>query len=92
MAENVAQNMSFWDALLDALIVGIHQLGLSSWQVEECTALRNELLAWKKRGFSEKEGSHLISDLANSRLSVYLPTCSYYSCSFCLHKAVKMAK
>ncbi|KAK3414637.1 hypothetical protein EUGRSUZ_H00494 [Eucalyptus grandis] len=57
LAENVAQNMSFWDNLLDALIVGICQLGLSSWQVEECTALRNELLAWKKRGFSEKEGS-----------------------------------
>ncbi|XP_048131411.1 phosphoglucan, water dikinase, chloroplastic isoform X2 [Rhodamnia argentea] len=57
LAENVARNMSIWDTLLDALIVGIRQLGQSSWQVEECTALQNELLAWKNRGFSEKEGS-----------------------------------
>ncbi|KAF3674172.1 hypothetical protein FXO38_05354 [Capsicum annuum] len=30
--------------------------GLSGWKPEECKAVGNELLSWKKRGISENEG------------------------------------
>ncbi|XP_050141844.1 phosphoglucan, water dikinase, chloroplastic [Malus sylvestris] len=58
LAENVkSKDVSSWNGPLDALIVGIHQLSLSGWKPEECAAIENELIAWKARGLSEKEGS-----------------------------------
>ncbi|KAF3638667.1 hypothetical protein FXO38_23127 [Capsicum annuum] len=33
------------------------KLGLSGWKPEECKAVGNELLLWKKRGISKNEGS-----------------------------------
>lgn len=58
LAENVkSKDISSWNGPLDALIVGIHQLSLSGWKPEECTAIENELVAWKARGLSEKEGN-----------------------------------
>lgn len=58
LAENVkSKDISSWNGPLDALIVGIHQLSLSGWKPEECAAIENELVAWKARGLSEKEGS-----------------------------------
>ncbi|OIT07698.1 PREDICTED: phosphoglucan, water dikinase, chloroplastic [Nicotiana attenuata] len=58
LAENVAQkNVSSWNDPIGALNVGIQQLGLSGWKPEECKAVGNELLSWKKRGLSETEGS-----------------------------------
>lgn len=52
-----SKNVSSWNESLDAIIIGINQLGLSGWKTEECAAIRNELLAWKDRGLSEREGS-----------------------------------
>ncbi|CAM8918101.1 unnamed protein product [Rhodiola kirilowii] len=58
LAKNVeAKNVSAWNDPLSALIIGIHQLGLSAWKPEECTAIINELVVWQQRGLSEKEGS-----------------------------------
>ncbi|XP_021805227.1 phosphoglucan, water dikinase, chloroplastic [Prunus avium] len=58
LAENVkSKDVSPWNDPLGALIVGIHQLRLSGWKPEECAAIENELLAWKARGLSEREGS-----------------------------------
>ncbi|XP_054804581.1 phosphoglucan, water dikinase, chloroplastic isoform X2 [Prosopis cineraria] len=58
MAANVeSKNVNAWNDPLGALIIGVHQLKLSSWKPEECAAIENELLAWKKRGLSEMEGS-----------------------------------
>ncbi|KAK3204499.1 hypothetical protein Dsin_018545 [Dipteronia sinensis] len=58
LAETVeSKNVSSWDDPLGVLVVGVHQLGLSGWKPEECTAIRNELLAWQEKGFLEKEGS-----------------------------------
>ncbi|CAN6580302.1 unnamed protein product [Malus baccata var. baccata] len=58
LAENVkSKDVSSWNGPLDALIVGIHQLSLSGWKPEECAAIENELVAWKARGLSEREGS-----------------------------------
>ncbi|XP_062164628.1 phosphoglucan, water dikinase, chloroplastic isoform X1 [Alnus glutinosa] len=50
-------NISSWNDPLGALVVGIHQLGLSGWKPEESAAIENELLAWQDRGLSEREGS-----------------------------------
>lgn len=52
--------MSAWNDSLDALIVGIHQLRLSGWKSEECSAIETELIAWKVKGLSEKEGALLM--------------------------------
>ncbi|KAF9610090.1 hypothetical protein IFM89_019930 [Coptis chinensis] len=58
LAQNAGPvNASSWNDLLDALAVGIRQLGLSGWKLEECTAIENELLAWKQKGLTEREGS-----------------------------------
>ncbi|KAL5542836.1 hypothetical protein UlMin_010546 [Ulmus minor] len=58
LAENVkSQNASSWNDPLDALIAGIDQVRLSGWKSEECSATENELLAWKEKGLSEREGS-----------------------------------
>ncbi|KAM3357251.1 phosphoglucan, water dikinase, chloroplastic [Capsicum galapagoense] len=57
LAENVAlKDVSSWNDPIGALTVGIQQLGLSGWKPEECKAVGNELLSWKKRGISENEG------------------------------------
>lgn len=61
LAENVkSKDVSPWSDPLGALIVGIHQLRLSGWKPEECAAIENELLAWKARGLSEREGNFFI--------------------------------
>ncbi|XP_065861529.1 phosphoglucan, water dikinase, chloroplastic isoform X3 [Euphorbia lathyris] len=58
LADNVElKNVSSWNDPLGALIVGVHQLGLSGWKPEECEAIISELLAWQVRGLFEKEGS-----------------------------------
>lgn len=57
LAANVqSKNVNAWNDALGALIIGVHQLKLSSWKTEECVAIENELLAWKNRGLSEMEG------------------------------------
>ncbi|KAL8162946.1 hypothetical protein V2J09_014435 [Rumex salicifolius] len=50
------RNISSWNEPLDTLIAGIGQMGLSGWKPEECSAIGNELLAWKIKGLSENEG------------------------------------
>uniref|UniRef100_A0A6N2MRY1 Uncharacterized protein n=2 Tax=Salix viminalis TaxID=40686 RepID=A0A6N2MRY1_SALVM len=52
-----SKNISSWNDLLGALIVGVRQLGLSGWRPEECAAIGTELLAWQEKGLFEKEGS-----------------------------------
>ncbi|KAF8402196.1 hypothetical protein HHK36_013148 [Tetracentron sinense] len=52
-----SKKVSSWNDPLDALVVGIRQLGLSGWKGPECIAIENELLAWKQKGLSEREGS-----------------------------------
>ncbi|GAB4844035.1 Phosphoglucan, water dikinase, chloroplastic [Ancistrocladus abbreviatus] len=55
LAENVESKIvTNWNDSFDALIIGIHQLGLSGWKPEECAAIGNELGAWKDKGLSEK--------------------------------------
>ncbi|XP_062164636.1 phosphoglucan, water dikinase, chloroplastic isoform X2 [Alnus glutinosa] len=53
-------NISSWNDPLGALVVGIHQLGLSGWKPEESAAIENELLAWQDRGLSEREDGKTI--------------------------------
>ena len=58
LADNVeSKNISSWNDLLGALIVGVRQLGLSGWKPEECAAIGTELLAWQEKGLFEKEGT-----------------------------------
>nr|XP_043610294.1 phosphoglucan, water dikinase, chloroplastic [Erigeron canadensis] len=58
LAENVnSKNVNSWSYPIGALVVGIRQLGLSGWKLEECKAIENELLAWKEKGLLEKEGN-----------------------------------
>lgn len=45
-----------WNEPLGALIIGIHQLGLSGWKPEECIAITNELKAWQERPPLQTEG------------------------------------
>jgi len=64
LAANVqSKNVNLWNDSLGALIIGIHQLKLSGWKPEECGAIENELIAWSKRGLSEREGNFLGSFL-----------------------------
>lgn len=57
LAESMeSEKISSWNHPLDVLVVGIRQLGLSGWRPEECSAIGNELAAWKSRGLSAKEG------------------------------------
>lgn len=57
LAENVEQkNANSWSEPLGALVVSIHQLGISGWKPEECRAIGSELIAWQKRGLLETEG------------------------------------
>ncbi|XP_019428059.1 PREDICTED: phosphoglucan, water dikinase, chloroplastic [Lupinus angustifolius] len=52
-----SKNINLWNDSLRALIIGVHQLKLSSWKPEECDAIENELIAWSKKGISEMEGN-----------------------------------
>uniref|UniRef100_A0A1J3K4Y7 Phosphoglucan, water dikinase, chloroplastic n=1 Tax=Noccaea caerulescens TaxID=107243 RepID=A0A1J3K4Y7_NOCCA len=51
-----SRNVASWNDPLDALVLGVHQVGLSGWKQEECLAIGNELLAWRDRDLLEKEG------------------------------------
>ncbi|CAH2044473.1 unnamed protein product [Thlaspi arvense] len=51
-----SSNVASWNDPLDALVLGVHQVGLSGWKQEECLAIGNELLAWRERDLLEKEG------------------------------------
>ncbi|KFK26410.1 hypothetical protein AALP_AA8G245000 [Arabis alpina] len=51
-----SRNVASWNDPLDALVLGVHQVGLSGWKQEECIAIGNELLAWRERDLLEKEG------------------------------------
>ncbi|KAL3845584.1 hypothetical protein ACJIZ3_002987 [Penstemon smallii] len=58
LAENIEQkNVNSWNDPIGALLISIHQLGLSGWKPEECKAIGNELLAWQEKGLLETEGS-----------------------------------
>ncbi|CAA0840857.1 Phosphoglucan- water dikinase- chloroplastic [Striga hermonthica] len=58
LAKNAEQkNVDSWGDPLGALIIGIHQLGLSGWKPEECRVIGKELMAWQDRGLQETEGS-----------------------------------
>lgn len=60
-ADNLeSKNISSWNDPLGALVVGVHQLSLSGWKPEECTAIQNELTAWQEKGLFEKEGTLII--------------------------------
>lgn len=69
-----SRNVASWNDPLDALVLGVHQVGLSGWKQEECLAIGNELLAWRERELLEKEGYFLLT-YVNS-FSVNL-TCEY---------------
>ncbi|XP_010424348.1 PREDICTED: phosphoglucan, water dikinase, chloroplastic-like [Camelina sativa] len=57
LAKDVAsRKVASWNDPLDALVLGVHQVGLSGWKQEECLAIGNELLAWRERDLLEKEG------------------------------------
>ncbi|CAH8382078.1 unnamed protein product [Eruca vesicaria subsp. sativa] len=51
-----SKNVTSWNDPLDALVLGVHQVGLSGWKQEECLAIGNELLAWRERDLLEIEG------------------------------------
>ncbi|KAJ0232378.1 Phosphoglucan [Hirschfeldia incana] len=51
-----SKNVSSWNDPLDALVLGVHQVGLSGWKQDECLAIGNELLAWRERDLLETEG------------------------------------
>lgn len=58
LTENVERkNVFSWSNPIGALVIGIHQVVLSGWNLEECRAIGNELLAWQERGLLETEGS-----------------------------------
>lgn len=57
LADNVgSKNISPWAHPLVALNIGLCQVGLSGWKLEECNAIQNELLSWLQKGISDKEG------------------------------------
>lgn len=61
LADNVnLKNVNSWNDPISSLVVGIRQLGLSGWKLEECKAIESELLAWQEKGLSEKEGDIFI--------------------------------
>ncbi|KAJ4870584.1 hypothetical protein Rs2_47806 [Raphanus sativus] len=51
-----SRSVASWKDPLDALVLGVQQVGLSGWKQEECLAIGNELLAWRERDLLEKEG------------------------------------
>ncbi|XP_073021561.1 phosphoglucan, water dikinase, chloroplastic-like [Primulina eburnea] len=57
LADNIEQNKAdSWTDPIDALVISIHQVGLSGWKPEECIAIGNELQAWQKKLLLENEG------------------------------------
>ena len=58
-----SKNVSYWNDPIETLVIGVCQLGLSGWKPEECSAIGNELLAWKDKGLSEKEGTFLLQQI-----------------------------
>ncbi|GAB2289941.1 hypothetical protein Dimus_024239 [Dionaea muscipula] len=50
-----SKDVTSWNELFDALLIGIHQPGLSGWTPKECSAIGNELRTWKEKGLPEKE-------------------------------------
>lgn len=56
-----SRNVASWNDPLDALVLGVHQVGLSGWKQEECLAIGNEILAWRERDLLDKEGYSLPS-------------------------------
>ncbi|GAB2281377.1 hypothetical protein Dimus_015973 [Dionaea muscipula] len=52
-----SKDVTSWNELFDALLIGIHHLSLSGWTPEECSAIGNELRTWKEKGLPEKEGT-----------------------------------
>ncbi|XP_075496743.1 LOW QUALITY PROTEIN: phosphoglucan, water dikinase, chloroplastic-like [Primulina tabacum] len=57
LAENIEQNnANSWTDPIDAVVISIHQVGLSGWKPEECIAIGNELLAWQKTLLLENDG------------------------------------
>ncbi|XP_073099605.1 phosphoglucan, water dikinase, chloroplastic isoform X3 [Elaeis guineensis] len=58
LAQNVGlKSISCWNHPLGALIIGIRQIGLSGWKLEECTAIESELFSWLHKGLHEREGN-----------------------------------
>ncbi|KAL0746792.1 hypothetical protein Bca101_028794 [Brassica carinata] len=51
-----SRSVASWKDPLDALVLGVQQVGLSGWKQGECLAIGNELLAWRERDLLEKEG------------------------------------
>lgn len=57
------KNVGSWNEPLGALIISIHQLGLSGWKPEECRAITNELKAWQESPPLETEGKLSLTEL-----------------------------
>jgi phosphoglucan, water dikinase len=53
-------NTGPWNVPIDALIAGVKQVKLSGWRPNECSAISNELDAWKGKDLSQKEGTPVI--------------------------------
>lgn len=62
LAQNIgSKNISPWTHPLVALNIGLRQVWLSGWKLEECNAIQNELLSWLDKGIFDREGiSHLV--------------------------------
>ncbi|XP_073118655.1 phosphoglucan, water dikinase, chloroplastic [Henckelia pumila] len=57
LAENIEQNnANSWTDPIDAVVISIHQVGLSGWKPKECMAIGNELLTWQKKLLLENNG------------------------------------
>lgn len=86
LAANVkSKNVGSWNDPLGALIVGIHQLRLSGWKSEECAAIENELLVWKDKGLTEREGSFCSFNLHLLRASAGFNNVSLSADHFSFH-------
>ncbi|CAL9135216.1 unnamed protein product [Musa textilis] len=58
LAQNIgSRNISPWTHPLVALNIGLRQVWLSGWKLEECNAIQNELLSWLDKGICDREGS-----------------------------------
>ncbi|KAF9587501.1 hypothetical protein IFM89_003519 [Coptis chinensis] len=83
-------NISSWNDPLDALAIGIRQLGLSGWKLEECTTIENELLAWKQKCLTEREGSKGGKAIWGLRLrNILNPSSDFLSSSAALLEAAE---
>ncbi|CAI9117453.1 OLC1v1018851C1 [Oldenlandia corymbosa var. corymbosa] len=73
LSENAG--VSVWSDPLEVLIIGVHQLGLSGWKLDECRAIGNELFSWKERGLQEKEGNENCKTIWGLRLKATIDRC-----------------